>query len=76
MIKQITAIILSTLGDSFMKEDDKNITLIFLNAITRLFQNSLDKNPELILAHKKQIKKLGVWFERFIKTQKQSPNSD
>lgn len=36
-----------------MKEDDKNITLIFLNAITRLFQNSLDKNPELILAHKK-----------------------
>lgn len=70
MVKEIVNIVMSALGYGFMKEDDKNTILMLINAITRLFQNSFDKNPELILTHKKQIKKLGTWFEKFIKTQK------
>lgn len=53
MVKEIVNIVMSALGYGFMKEDDKNTILMFINAITRLFQNSFDKNPELILTHKK-----------------------
>ena len=53
-----------------MGEEEKKLPDILLHALIRLFGNSVDNCPEIILKHKREIKRLSVWFEMFIKSQK------